>query len=103
MLGTKEKRKKKSSSRPPPNLKEKKSRHFDCMLSLPIGCMNFFTSKTVCHHFWPGLIPPIINWGHLFVLVWKLEISYRVIIFFERFWFLLEDFLKVIFLHGEIF
>ncbi len=37
------------------------------------------------------------------MLVWKLEISYRVIIFFERFWFLLDNFLKVIFLQGEIF
>jgi len=62
--------KKKNKILPPPNptpphhtqnLKEKKSRHFDCMLSLPIGCMKFLTSKTVGHHFWPGLIPPIIN------------------------------------------
>jgi len=47
---------------PPPNtqnLKEKKSRHFECMLSLPIGCMKFLCSKTVHHHFWPGLIPPL--------------------------------------------
>ncbi len=33
----------------------------------------------------------------------KLEISYRVIIYLEGFWFLVEDFLKIIFLHGEIF
>jgi hypothetical protein len=38
-----------------------KSRHFECMLSLPIGCMKFLCSKTVGHHFWPGLIPPIVN------------------------------------------
>jgi hypothetical protein len=60
MLGTKEKGKK---NPPPPtqNLKEKKSRHFECRLSLPIafGCMEFLYSKTVCHHFWPGLIPPL--------------------------------------------
>jgi hypothetical protein len=36
-------------------------------------------------------------------LVLKLEISYRDIISLEGFWFLLEDFLKIIFLHGEIF
>jgi hypothetical protein len=30
---------------PPPNLKEKKSRHFECMLSLPIGCMKFLFQK----------------------------------------------------------
>jgi hypothetical protein len=35
---------------PPPaphtqNLKEKKSRHFECMLSLPIGCMKFLFPK----------------------------------------------------------
>jgi hypothetical protein len=33
----------------------------------------------------------------------KLEISYRVIIYLERFCFLLKDFLKITFLHGEIF
>jgi hypothetical protein len=36
----------------------------------------------------------------IFWLVLKLEISYRVTIS-EGFWFLLEDFLKIIFLHGE--
>jgi hypothetical protein len=30
---------------PTQNLKEKKSRHFDCMLSLPIGCMKFLFPK----------------------------------------------------------
>jgi hypothetical protein len=42
----------------------------------------------------------------IFWLVLKLEISYyyRVIIYVEGFWFLLEDFLKIrLFLHGEIF
>jgi hypothetical protein len=41
----------------------------------------------------------------IFWLVLKLEISYyyRVIIYVEGFWFLLEDFLKIIFLHGEIY
>jgi hypothetical protein len=41
----------------------------------------------------------------IFWLVLKLEISYynRVIInYLEGFGFLLEDFLKIIFLHGEI-
>jgi hypothetical protein len=55
MLGTKEKRKKPFAhplATPTQNLKEKKSRNFECMLSLPI-------SKTVCHHFWSGLIPPL--------------------------------------------
>jgi hypothetical protein len=28
------------------------------MLSLPIHCMKLRCSKTVHHHFWPGLIPP---------------------------------------------
>jgi hypothetical protein len=40
----------KKSSLPtaPQNLKGKKSRHFECMLSLAIGCMKFFSSsKTV--------------------------------------------------------
>jgi hypothetical protein len=43
MLGTKGKWK-----NPPPltqNFKEKKWRHFECMLSLPIGCMKFLYPK----------------------------------------------------------
>jgi hypothetical protein len=39
----------------------------------------------------------------IFWLVLKLEISYRVIIFLRIWGFFLEDFLKIIFLHGEIF
>jgi hypothetical protein len=40
----------------------------------------------------------------IFWLVLKLEISYyRVIIYLEGFWFLLEDYLRIVFLHGEIF
>jgi hypothetical protein len=39
----------------------------------------------------------------IFWLVLKLEISHIVIIYLEGFWFLLEDFLYIIFLHGEIF
>jgi hypothetical protein len=35
----------------------------------------------------------------IFWLVFKLEISYRVIIYLEGFWFLLEHFLKITFLH----
>jgi hypothetical protein len=34
-------------------------------------------SKTVCHHFWPWLIPPIINWGFLFLVVLKWVIGSR--------------------------
>jgi hypothetical protein len=33
----------------------------------------------------------------IFWLVLKLEISYRVIIYLEGFWFILEDFLKILF------
>jgi hypothetical protein len=39
----------------------------------------------------------------IFWLVLKLEISYRIIIYLEGFWFFLEDFFKIIFLHGEMF
>jgi len=38
----------------------------------------------------------------IFWLVLKLGISYRVMMYLEGFWFFLEDFLKIIFLHGEI-
>jgi hypothetical protein len=45
-VGNKGKMKKKPSFPPTQNLKEKiKSRHFECMLSLPIGCMKFLFSK----------------------------------------------------------
>ncbi len=39
----------------------------------------------------------------IFWLVLNLEISFRVNNILKDFWFLLEDFLKIIFLHGEIF
>jgi hypothetical protein len=42
MLGIKEKMKKSS---PHPKLKRKKSKHFECMMSLPIGCMKFLFLK----------------------------------------------------------
>jgi hypothetical protein len=38
----------------------------------------------------------------IFWLVLKIENSVRVVIS-RRIWFLLEDFLKIIFLHGQIF
>jgi hypothetical protein len=38
----------------------------------------------------------------IFWLVLKLEINYGDIIYVEGFWLLLEDFLKIIFLLGEI-
>jgi hypothetical protein len=44
MLGTKEKMKKIPLTQ---NLKEKKSRHFECMLSLPTGCMKFLFPKLI--------------------------------------------------------
>jgi hypothetical protein len=46
-----EQRKKEKNPSPTPpttptqNLKEKKSRHFECMLSLPIGCIKFLFPK----------------------------------------------------------
>jgi hypothetical protein len=49
-------------------------------------------SKTVCHHFWPELIPPgIINWGYLFIH-WDNHLEgilfHEVIapIFYEKIW-----------------
>jgi hypothetical protein len=42
-----EQRRKEKKSFPPPkkNLKGKKSRHFECILGLPIGCMKFLFPK----------------------------------------------------------
>jgi len=46
MLGTKEKNPSPTPLPPPTqNLKEKKSRHFECMLSLHIGCIKFLFPK----------------------------------------------------------
>jgi hypothetical protein len=60
ILGTWREQSKKGKNRPPPTPKTyKKSKHFECMLSLPIGCMKFLFSKTIHHHFWPMLIPPL--------------------------------------------
>jgi hypothetical protein len=59
MLGTKEKRKKSSPHPPTHNFFIKKTRHFECMLSLPIGCMKFLCSTTTRHQFWPRLITPL--------------------------------------------
>jgi hypothetical protein len=44
LKGAKENEKNPSTPRPQ-NLKEKKSRHFECMLSLPVGCMKFLFPK----------------------------------------------------------
>ncbi len=42
------------------NLEEKKSRHFEWVLSLPIGWLREISiSKAVGHHFWPVLILPL--------------------------------------------
>jgi hypothetical protein len=61
MLGTKENWKKFFPPFHPytQNLEKIKSRHFECMLSLPISYMKFLFSKTIHHHFWLGLIPPL--------------------------------------------
>jgi len=44
---------------PPSKLKRKKSRHFECMLSLPLGCIKFLFPKLFIANFWLGLIPPL--------------------------------------------
>jgi hypothetical protein len=46
VMGTKEKRKNPPPSPLPPKFKKKiKSRHFECMVSIPIGCMKFLFPK----------------------------------------------------------
>jgi hypothetical protein len=45
MLRTKEKWKKTSPTLPNPKLKEKRPRHFECMLSRPIASMKFLFPK----------------------------------------------------------
>jgi hypothetical protein len=51
--------KKPSPPNPTQNLKEKISRHF-WVHAEPFHWLHEISiSKTVCHHFWPGLIPPL--------------------------------------------
>jgi hypothetical protein len=59
--GTCWEQKKKEKISPTPKLKRKKSRHFECMLSLPIGCMKFLFPKLFATN------NPIINWWYLFI------------------------------------
>jgi hypothetical protein len=74
------KMKKKILLPPPPtqNLKEKTLRHFECMLSLPIGCMKLLCSKTVRHYFWPGLIPRLWTGGTY--LLWAVPFTKQPLI-----------------------
>ncbi len=61
-----EQRKNEKKSSPTPstqNLKEKKSRHLECMLPPTQWLHVFFISETVRHHFGPGLIPPLQTGG----------------------------------------
>ncbi len=46
---------------PTQNSKEKKTRFFECMLSLPIGCMKFLFPKLLVNIFCPGIFCPIIH------------------------------------------
>jgi len=66
MLGVKEKWKKSLS--PTQKLKEKKSRHFECMLSLPIGCMKFLFQKLFITIFSLGIIVMFKLENYLIVL-----------------------------------
>ncbi len=44
------------------------------MLSLPIGYMKFLCSKTICHHFWPRLITPLLTGGtYLFINLYRFQ------------------------------
>jgi hypothetical protein len=47
------------------NLKEKKTRHFECMLSLPIVWMKYIF-QNCSSPFLGWANTPIINWGYLF-------------------------------------
>jgi hypothetical protein len=55
MLGTNKMKKKSPFPFPHPKLKRKiKSKHFECMLSLPMGCMKFLFPKLVITIFGMG-------------------------------------------------
>jgi hypothetical protein len=69
----------KNEKNPPPQPRHPKlkrvlrSRHFECILSLSIGCMKFLFTKPFLTIFspspflaWPNT--PIINWGYLCIL-----------------------------------
>jgi hypothetical protein len=67
-VGNKGKMKKFLHNPTSPKLKRKiNSRHFECMLSLPIGWVKFVFR----HHFWPGPIPLWLrNVSGFILLVW---------------------------------
>jgi len=54
MLGTRKIEKKTPSPFPTQNLKEKNSKHFECMLNLPMGYMKFLFPKLVITIFGMG-------------------------------------------------
>jgi hypothetical protein len=72
-----------------------------CMTKLRFGfwCCVFLTLQIPLI----GLFLYEDFWNMIFWLVLKLEISYTVMISWRIFGFFLETFLKIIFLHGEIF
>jgi hypothetical protein len=70
-VGNKGKKKKKILPPPPKTQKKKKSRHFECTLGLPIGCMKMLFPKLLVTIFGLAFLAwantPIINWGYLFI------------------------------------
>jgi hypothetical protein len=58
-------KKKKILPSPPLNIKGKKERHLECMITLPIGWMKFFSSKGFITFFCLGYYP-VQRTPHLF-------------------------------------
>jgi hypothetical protein len=67
---------------------------------------RFIIEYSSSMHFGPYIIGSIFIWGFLkrwyFGLCWNLRLVIELQ-YLEGFWFLLEDFLKIIFFHDEIF
>ncbi len=56
-------RKKKKTS-PPHTQKEKTRPIMSACWAFPLAAFRISISKTVCHHFWPGLMAGAEIWGH---------------------------------------
>jgi hypothetical protein len=63
-IGNKEQKQKITHPTPPHLEKEKSRAHHECVLSLPIGCMQFLFPKLFVTIFWPGLMVGAEIWGH---------------------------------------
>jgi hypothetical protein len=64
-----QRKKRKKPPSPKPKTQKKKIKALGVHAEPSHWLHEISISKTVHHHFWPGLIPPIINRGYLFYFI----------------------------------